>query len=108
LPILYRRLTKRNMDRAFITFRDPALNKTIRQAKQVPVRINYTCGKQRLDKIPDAFDLALLTAIGEDTLPAWIPISPMMDKGERWGDTWRAGVHAGVTHTHQFYTRRKT
>jgi len=30
----------------------------------------------------------------------------MMFKGERWGDTWRAGVHAGITHVHHFYTKR--
>jgi hypothetical protein len=30
----------------------------------------------------------------------------MMFKGEQWGDTWRAGVHAGITHVHHFYTKR--
>ena len=29
-----------------------------------------------------------------------------MFKGERWGDSWRAGVHAGITHTHHLYTKR--
>lgn len=105
-PSCTARLTKRNIERAFITFRDPALNKTIRQAKQVPVRINYTFGKQRFDKVPDAFDQALLTVIAEGNPSTWIPATPMLGKGERWGDTWRAGVHAGVTHTHHFYTRR--
>lgn len=30
----------------------------------------------------------------------------MMDKGTEWGDTWRAGVHSGITNVHQFYTKR--
>jgi len=29
-----------------------------------------------------------------------------MHKGERWGDTWRAGVHFGMTNVHHFYTKR--
>ena len=105
-PSCKARITKRNMERAFITLRDPAINKTIRQAKQVVVRINYTTGKQRFEKRPDDFDRALLAAIDEEKVTSWIPATPMMGKGEKWGDTWRAGIHAGVTHTHHFYTRR--
>ena len=30
----------------------------------------------------------------------------MMFKGEQWGDTWRAGVHTGMTHAHHFFTNR--
>ena len=100
------RLTKRNMQRAFVTVRDAALHQTIHQAKQVPVLINYTVGKQRLEKTPDDFDRALLTAIENETISDWFPTEPMMGKGEKWGDTWRAGVHAGITHVHHFYTRR--
>jgi hypothetical protein len=47
------RLTKRNMSRAFVTIRDASLNQTVRQAKQVPVHINYTAGKHRGEKSPD-------------------------------------------------------
>jgi DNA modification methylase/DNA-directed RNA polymerase subunit RPC12/RpoP len=100
------RLTKRNMQRAFVTIRDDAIQQTIRQAKQVPVLINYTVGKQRLEKTPDDFDRALLTVIENDKMKDWFPTEPMMGKGEKWGDTWRAGVHAGITHVHHFYTRR--
>jgi DNA modification methylase len=100
------RLTKRNMQRAYITVHDNAVHKTIRQAKQVPVLINYTVGKQRLEKSPDDFDKALLIAIENEKLNDWFPADPMMGVGEKWGDTWRAGVHAGITHVHHFYTRR--
>ena len=105
-PSCTARLTKRNMEKAFVTVRDTATNQTIRQAKQVPVLINYTVGKKRREKVPDEFDRALLVAIADEKSTAWIPSEPMMGKGERWGDTWRAGVHAGVTHVHHFYTKR--
>ena len=41
------KLTKRNMDRAWITKYDPLIGETIRQAKQVPVLISYTVGKKQ-------------------------------------------------------------
>jgi len=99
-------LTKRNMDRAWVTKYDKAIGKPIRQAKQVPVLINYSVGKRRFEKTPDAFDLALIEKIEELEIPYWFPTYPMMFKGEEWGDTWRAGVHAGITHVHHFYTKR--
>jgi len=43
-------LTKRNMDRAWVTKYDRAIGQTIRQAKQVPVLINYSVGKKRYEK----------------------------------------------------------
>ena len=99
-------LTKRNMERAWVTRYDKAIGETIRQAKQVPVLINYSIGKRRYEKKPDAFDLALIEKIEQLDIPYWFPTDRMMFKGEQWGDTWRAGVHAGITHVHHFYTKR--
>lgn len=99
-------LTKRNMERAWVTRYDKAIGKTIRQPKQVPVLINYTVGKKRYEKTPDAFDLALIEKIDQLDIPYGLPTEPMMFKGEQWGDTWRAGYHAGITHVHHFYTKR--
>src|SRR5690606_21945578 len=99
-------LTKRNMERAWVTQYDKAIRQTIRQAKQVPVLINYSVGKKRFEKKPDIFDLALIEKIDQLEIPYWFPTEPMMFKGEQWGDTWRAGVHAGITHVHHFYTKR--
>ena len=56
-------MTKRKMGRAWVTRYDGAINQTIRQAKQVPVLINYTYGKKRHEKTPDDFDLALIEKI---------------------------------------------
>ena len=30
----------------------------------------------------------------------------MMGKGARWGDSWRAGYHFGITNVHHFYIKR--
>ena len=95
------RLTKRTMERAFITIHDAALGQTIRQAKQVPVLINYTVGKQRLEKTPDDFDRALLNLIDKESLIDWLPTERMPE-----GDESRRNDDIGITHVHHFYTRR--
>ena len=53
-------LTKRGLERAWSTKYDNALQETIKQAKQVPVLINYSVDKDRFEKKPDVSDLALL------------------------------------------------
>ena len=95
------RLTKRSIERVFVTFRDDALNQTIRQAKQVPVLINYTAGKQRFEKKPDEFDRALLNATERGTPSAWFPTDRMPE-----GEESRRNDDIGITHVHHFYTRR--
>ncbi|PJF45220.1 MAG: hypothetical protein CUN48_20010, partial [Candidatus Thermofonsia Clade 3 bacterium] len=67
------RLTKRTMERAWVTTYDKALGQTIRQAKQVPVLINYSVDKTRFEKAPDAFDLALIEKIEALDIPYWFP-----------------------------------
>lgn len=93
-------------ERAFETRYDRALGQTVRMAKQVPVLINYSVGKKRYEKRPDEADLALIEKIENSEIPYPFPTTPMMFKGDNWGDTWRAGIHAGLTHVHHFYTRR--
>lgn len=99
-------LTKKKMDRVMETKYDKAIGQTIKQVKQVPVLINYSVGKKHFEKTPDDFDLALIEHIENSDIPYWYPTYPMMFKGEKWGDTWRAGYHKGITHVHHFYTKR--
>jgi DNA modification methylase/predicted RNA-binding Zn-ribbon protein involved in translation (DUF1610 family) len=99
-------LTKKRMERVIETKFDSAIGETVKQAKQVPVLINYSKGKKRYEKKPDEFDLALIEYIEKSEIPYWYPTEPMMFKGEKWGDTWRAGYHEGITHVHHFYTKR--
>ncbi len=96
--------TKRSIERAREYVHDEALRETVRRAKQVPVLINYSVGKKRFEKVPDEGDLDLSEQIEMKPIPYWYPTDPMMFKGDRWGDTWRAGYHAGITHVHHFFT----
>lgn len=95
-------LTKRNMDRAWITKYDSALKETIKQAKQVPVLINYTVPgvKGRFDKTPDELDLALIEKIENSDIPYWFPADRMME-----GKETRRNDPIGITHIH-LYTKR--
>jgi hypothetical protein len=94
-------LTKRTMDRAWVTKYDKAIGQTIRQAKQVPVLINYSVGNRRFEKTPDAFDLALIEKIEELDIPYWFPTDRMPE-----GEESRRNDDIGLTHVHHFYTKR--
>lgn len=98
--------TKLNMQRAYETKFDKALNQTTKQTRQVPVLISYSIGKTRYEKKPDKNDLELIKKIESSDIPYWFPANPMMFKGNQWGDTWRAGYHSGITSVHHFYTKR--
>ena len=112
-------LTKRKMERAWVTKYDkvePASSRlnnssqqdagsTIRQAKQVPVLINYSVGlassqPKRFEKIPDAFDLALIEKLEQGEIPYWFPTNRMME-----GKETRRNDPIGITHVHHFYTK---
>jgi len=95
------RLTKRTMDRAWVTKYDKAIGQTVRQAKQVPVLINYSIGSKRYEKIPDAFDLALIEKIEALDIPYWVPTDRMPE-----GEESRRNDDIGLTHVHHFYTKR--
>jgi len=95
-------LTKRNMERAWVTRYDKALSQTIRQAKQVPVLINYTVGNRRYEKSPDDDDLKLIEKIENSDIPYWFPTDRMPDGF----NTQQPKVSHGLTHVHHFYTKR--
>ena len=94
-------LTKRRMERAWVTRYDGAIKQSIRQAKQVPVLINYSLGKKRFEKAPDAFDLALIEKIEQLEIPYWFPTDRMPE-----GEESRRNDSIGITHVHHFYTKR--
>lgn len=93
---------------------DDGLSKTAKSKKTVPVLINYEIFKgitgkhkrERWNKKPDGKDVKLIKELNNKRIPYWFPNSPILFKGSRWGDTWRAGYHTGMTHTHHFYTKR--
>ena len=81
-------------------------NEKIEVAKEIPALINYTYKNQRYEKVPDDDDLSLIDKIENMKIPYWYPTEKMLFKGEKWGDTWRAGVHQGIIYTNQFYYKR--
>ena len=98
---------KTDCKRAIYTYYDDILQKSNSTTKQIPVLINYSVGKKRFDKKPDQNDMEILNRINNFKILSWIPNEPMMGiGGEKWGDSWRAGYHFGITHAHHFYTRR--
>ena len=99
-------VTKRDVVRATDSVYDSALGLEIEQARQLPVLIRYSLGRKRYEKKPDGDDLAIIRRVSESEIPHWYPAYPMMFKGAKWGDSWRAGYHTGITHAHHFYTRR--
>lgn len=89
------------------TYYDALINKSINRKKNVPVKVIYTYKGKRFEKDVEKEDIELIEKIEKyDTSNLWFPTGPMMGKGEQWGDTWRAGVHTGMTHVHHFYTKR--
>jgi len=94
-------LGKRDCARAQETHFDSKLNETVTMAKQLPVLINYSVGKKRFEKTPDAADLALIEKIDNMEIPYWYPTDRMCEGSES-----RRNDRYGITHVHQFYTRR--
>jgi DNA modification methylase len=94
-------LTKRSCTRAQETHFDTRLNEFVTMAKQVPVLINYSVGKKRFEKKPDEYDLALIEKINNMEIPYWYPTDELPK-----GDKTREPIRLGITHVHQFYTRR--
>ena len=94
-------LTKHSCTRAQETHFDTRLNKFVTMAKQVPVLINYSAGKKRFEKTPDEYDLALIEKINNMEIPYWYPTDRMCEGSES-----RRNDRYGITHVHQFYTKR--
>lgn len=75
-------LTKRNMERAWVTSLDADSQSVERQPKRVPVLINYTNNGKRFEKRPDDFDLRLIQKIESTPVPYWIPTENVIDGKE--------------------------
>jgi DNA modification methylase len=95
------KLTKRNMERTWVTKYDSAIKETIKQAKQVPVLINYSVEKKRFEKAPNELDMELIGKIETSDIPYWFPIDRMME-----GKETRRNDPTGITHVHHFYPKR--
>jgi hypothetical protein len=99
-------LTKNDCERAIDAQYDSVTSEMTGMTKQVPVVINYTYNGKRYNKTPDSADLELIKKIQSMDIPYWYPTDLMMGIGEKWGDSWRAGYHQGMTRVHHFFTKR--
>jgi len=95
------KVTSDEMDRSFEHIYDSALGREIERARQVPVLVNYSVGRRRHERPPDAADLALISQIEKREVPYWFPTHRMPE-----GDESRRNDPMGITHAYHFYTRR--
>jgi DNA modification methylase len=95
------KLNKRTVEHAWLNKMDIALGKAVKQIKRAPVLINYSYAGKRFEKIPDEFDLKIIHDLEEKTIPFEYPTSKI-PKGDKTGEP----IRIGITHAHQFYTKR--
>ncbi len=88
--------------RKFKSIYENRLKKVIQVSMSVPVLIEYSVGKQRFKRKPTNTDLELLEKINSlDEKQFVFPHSRMMI-----GQESRRNDKIGITHSHQFYTKR--
>ncbi|WP_436417629.1 hypothetical protein KCV26_15920 [Petrimonas sulfuriphila] len=92
--------SKKSMDKAWETSYDSLLNKTVTMNKKVPVRVNYTCNGRRGERDVVQSDLKLFKKIDG------IDISDLSSIRMPEGDESRRNDRIGITHAHQFYSKR--
>lgn len=80
---------------------DKHTGKQFKRVRQVPVLINYSAGKKRYEKKPDAFDLAILELAQSSNINCWVPTYPLAE-----GDKTSDPLNIGITNLHHFYTDR--
>lgn len=99
-------LGKKDCEKAKTNYIDDVTGELVTIAEQKPVLINYDYAGKKYDKKPDDDDLQLIKTIDETVIPYWYPTDKMMHIGEKWGDSYRSGYHAGISRVHQFFTKR--
>lgn len=95
------KIEKKDCPRVQESFFDVYQDKPITVAKQVPVMISYSVGTKRYQKSPDDFDLSIIEKIKGYNIPYWIPTYRMPEGRES-----RRNDITGITHVHQFYSKR--
>ena len=94
---------KLRAERAWVTKYDKSLKKIVKQAKQIPVLINYCLpgSTKRYEKKPDQNDLDILKKIDQEPTTHWYPTN-QIPKGDKTNEP----IRLGTTHVHHFYTDR--
>ncbi len=100
-PSCGKHLSKKSLDRLFVTQLDPVNGEERRSVKRQPALIHYSVGKSYFTKRPDAADLALIEKIEALPVTRYVP-SESIPKGDKTSDP----LSVGITRQHHFYTRR--
>lgn len=88
------------MDKAYEVTYDEILHTNTKVNKTVPVRINYTLGKDRHEKTLDANDFDIIEKINQ------LSIVGLQSNKILIGDESKRIERNGISHSHQFYTKR--
>lgn len=94
-------LSKRELDRAWLSYSDPVLGEAKKVSKQKMVLLSYSCAGKRYEKKPDLADLALNDLLLTRRPDHHIPLVEL-HQGDKTGEPLRVGI----THLHHFYTPR--
>jgi len=94
-------LSKRNLERSWVSYFDKNTGEVAKLAKQIPVLIHYKISGGSYTKKPNDADLVVLDRIDNSTIPYWYPATPLPD-GDKMSDP--RGV--GIQNASEFYTKR--
>ena len=100
-PHCGRELAKTDCDYAQSVSFDKLTGNTVSVKKQAPVKICYFVNGKRFEKRPQECDFELLRKIDELDYDTWVPVERMPVGGES-----RRNDRYGITHIHQFMTKR--
>ncbi len=100
-PSCCHEVSRDQVERVTETRRDDMIGKRVESRKRQPVWMYGTSGTKPWSRPVTGQDRELVERIAGTALPDSIPRVAIP-----WGDLYRSGYHQGITHLHQFYTRR--
>ncbi len=80
---------------------DDLLGKDRSVRKRVQAWVYGQTNGQTWSRAPCSFDRSLIDQVNAMPIPRCVPVTPVP-----WGDLYRSGYHEGMSHLHDFYTRR--
>jgi DNA modification methylase len=95
-------LTKKELEKYFITINDSISGEVKKIQKQVPVLINYISGKKKFEKEFDSNDQIILDKIDNHPIEGFYPRERVFEGH----NTNQPKNSHGITHVYDFYTRR--
>lgn len=94
-------LSKKSLERAWVSYFGNFNEEVSKQAKQIPVLIHYKISGKSDTKKPDTEDLEKLLQINKEEIPYWFP-TDLLQKGDKTSDP----NAVGIKYAHDFYMKR--